>query len=73
MSFDSVVQAIKDDPELATQLQSASTPAERAAILDARGIDKPNANSQFPEMADTAGGATTTDITAGASATAAAA
>jgi hypothetical protein len=74
MSFDAVVQAIKDKPELASELQAASTPAARAAILDAHGIEKPHANSQFPEMADTAGGqGTTTDGTSGASATAAAA
>jgi len=73
MSFDSVVQAIKEDPALATELKSASTPADRAAILEARGIEKPTASSKFPEMDDTAGGATTTDITSGASATAAAA
>lgn len=74
MSFDAVVIAIKEDPSLAAELNAAKTPAERAAILDARGIEKPHANSEFPEMDDTAGGtSTTTDITAGASATAAAA
>lgn len=74
MSFDAVVTAIKENPELAAELNAATTPAARAAILDAHGIEKPHANSQFPEMDDTAGGTSTaTDITSGASATAAAA
>ncbi len=73
MSFDSVRQAVQDDPALVAELTAASTPAERAAILEARGIEKPNPNSKFPEMDDTAGGGDTTDSIAAANATAAAA
>lgn len=75
MSFDAVTAALKADPELAKEVMAASTPAERAAILEARGIEKPHPQSKFPEMADTAGGnqGTTTDIGQGAAATAAAA
>lgn len=73
MSFDSVRQAVQDDPELVKELTAAKTPAARAAILEAHGIEKPNPNSQFPDMADTAGGGDTTDSIAAANATAAAA
>lgn len=73
MSFDPVIQAIKDDPALAAELQAAPTPAARAAILDARGIQRPTMDSQFPEMDDTAGAGTTTDVIAAANATAMAA
>lgn len=72
MSFDAVVQAIKDDPALAAELQAAKTPAERAAVLDARGIARPTSESTFPEMTDVSGGSGsgTVDTTAVASATA---
>lgn len=73
MSFDSVKQAIADDPTLVAELQAATTPAERAAVLEARGIEKPNPDSKFPEMGDVAGGGDTTDSIAAANATAAAA
>ncbi len=69
MSFDGVIQAIKDNPALAGELRAASTPAERAAVLDLHGIEKPTVNSKFPEMDDTAGGgATETAIVAGSAA-----
>lgn len=69
MSFDAVMEAIKADPSLADELKAAKTPRERADILDARGIEKPHADSEFPEMADVAGGqGTTTDVTSAASA-----
>lgn len=56
MSFDPVLEAIKADPSLGLELQAAKTPRERAAILDSRGIAKPHADSEFPEMADVSGG-----------------
>ena len=44
------MQAVKDNPELLEELKAAKTPKERAAILDAHGIEKPHAESEFPEM-----------------------
>lgn len=73
MSFDAVIDAIKNDPELAKELQAAGTPAERAAILDAHGIEKPHSQSQFPDMASVSGAGTATDVTSAANAGAAAA
>ena len=76
MSFDPVMNAIKSDPELLNELKAAKTPKERAAILDAHGIEKPHADSEFPEMAGAGGGSspqTATDIMIGASAVGAAA
>ena len=62
MSFDPVMNAIKDNPELLDELRAATTPRERAAILDAHGIEKPHADSEFPEMMG-AGGSGTSSIT----------
>ncbi|MBU3674590.1 MAG: Nif11 family protein [Solirubrobacteraceae bacterium] len=61
MSFEPVMQAVKDNPELLEELKAAKTPKERAAILDAHGIEKPHAESEFPEMrgAGGSGGGTT--------------
>lgn len=75
MSFDVVVQAIKDNPALAAELNAAKTPAERAAVLDAHGIARPTPESTFPEMTDVSGGSgsMTQDTTASASASAASA
>ncbi|MFN8125070.1 MAG: hypothetical protein U0R64_00955 [Candidatus Nanopelagicales bacterium] len=74
MSIDAVTQALKDDPALLQEVMAAGTPAERAAILKARGIAQPDAHSQFPDMADTAGGSegTMTETGQAAAATAAA-
>ncbi len=60
MSFDPLIQALKDNPALAEELRNAKTPRERHAILDAHGIEKPNLDSQFPEAS---GGAFTTPPT----------
>ncbi len=49
MSFDPLIQALKDNPALAEELRNAKTPRERDAILDAHGIEKPGPDSQFPE------------------------
>ena len=49
MSFDPLIQALKDNPALAEELRNAKTPRERHAILDAHGIEKPSLDSQFPE------------------------
>ncbi len=48
MSFDPLIQALKENPALAEELRSAKTPRERDAILDAHGIEKPTLDSQFP-------------------------
>ncbi len=50
MSFDPLMKALKDNPALAEELRNAKTPRERYAILDAHGIEKPNLDSQFPEV-----------------------
>ena len=62
MSFEPVMQAVKDNPELLEELKAAKTPKERAAILDAHGIEKPHADSEFPEMMG-AGGSGTSSLT----------
>jgi|FLOH01.1.fsa_nt_gi hypothetical protein len=49
MSFDPLIQALKENPALVEELRNAKTPRERHAILDAHGIEKPNLDSQFPE------------------------
>ena len=49
MSFDPLVEALKDNPALAEELGNAKTPRERDAILDAHGIEKPGPDSDFPE------------------------
>ena len=49
MSFDPLMEALKENPALAEELKNAKTPRERHAILDAHGIEKPNLDSQFPE------------------------
>ena len=51
MSFDPLMKAIKENPALTEELKNAKTPRERHAILDAHGIEKPNLDSQFPEVA----------------------
>lgn len=43
------MQALRDDPELLEELRAANTPEARDAILDARGIEKPGPDSEFPE------------------------
>ncbi|MBU3674588.1 MAG: hypothetical protein FGM34_05995 [Solirubrobacteraceae bacterium] len=66
MSFEPVMQAVKDNPELLDELKAAKTPKERAAILDAHGIEKPHSESEFASMPEVAGGksSTTSDIAA---------
>ena len=41
MSFDPLIQAMQDNPELVEELNAAKTPRERDAVLDAHGIEKP--------------------------------
>lgn len=75
MSFDVVVDAMKNDPELTKKVLAANTPAERAAVLDAHGVPRPTPDAQLPDMISTAGGheSTTTEVCQGAAATGAAA
>jgi len=54
MSFDPVMNAVKDNPALLDELKAAKTPKERAQILDAHGIEKPHDGS---ELSSVAGGA----------------
>ncbi len=49
MSFDPLIEALKENPALAEELINAKTPRERHVILDAHGIEKPDLESQFPE------------------------
>lgn len=49
MSFDPLIKALEDNPALAEELGNAKTPRERDAILEAHGIEKPGADSEFPE------------------------
>ena len=50
MSFDSVMEASKENPALAEELKNAKAPEERAAILTANGIEIPTDDSKFHEM-----------------------
>jgi len=50
MSFESLIQGLKDNPALADELKAAATPAERAAILDAHGIEQPAPDAELPEV-----------------------
>jgi hypothetical protein len=50
MSFDPLSKALEENPALAEELRKAKSPRERHAILDAHGIEKPNLDSQFPEV-----------------------
>ncbi|MEI7625807.1 MAG: Nif11-like leader peptide family natural product precursor [Actinomycetota bacterium] len=70
MSFESVVNAVNENPALLDELKAANTPKERAAILDAHGIAKPHADSEFTTMPEVAGGksSTTSDVVAGSAA-----
>ncbi len=56
MSFDPLIQALKENPALVEELRNAKTPRERHAILDAHGIEKPGLDSQFPEASGGGGG-----------------
>jgi len=51
MSFDPMIQAMQDNPELVEELNAAKTPRERDAVLDAHGIEKPTMDSEFPDPA----------------------
>ena len=51
MSFDPLMNAIKDNPALLDELKAAKTPRDRHAILDAHGIEKPDLDSQYPWVA----------------------
>ena len=51
MSFDPLIQAMQDNPELVEELNAAKTPRERDAVLDAHGIEKPTMDSEFPDPA----------------------
>ncbi len=50
MSFEPLIQGLKDNPALADELKAAATPAERAAILDAHGIEQPAPDAELPEV-----------------------
>jgi len=70
MSYDAMLDAMKNDPALAQQLHDAKTVAERQGILEARGIATPNLNSPLPSkddiksMSEVAGGSTYFNATA---------
>lgn len=70
MSYDAMLEAMKNDPALAQQLHDAKTVAERSAILEANGISKPNLDSPLPSkdeiksMSEVAGGSTYFNCTA---------
>ena len=70
MSFEPVMNAVKDNPELLNELKAAKTPKERAAVLEAHGIEQPHADSEFTSMPEVAGGksSTTSDVVAGSAA-----
>jgi len=65
MSFEPLMQALKENPALREELKAAKTPRERHAILDAHGIEKPTLDSQFPNVAGGSGTNTGTFWTAG--------
>jgi len=50
MSFDPLIKALEENPALAEELGNAKTPRELDAILDAHGIEKPDSDSQFPDV-----------------------
>lgn len=70
MSYDAMLEAMKNDPALAQQLHDAPTVAAREAILEQNGIAKPNMNSTLPSrdqiksMSEVAGGSTYFNMTA---------
>lgn len=70
MSYDAMLDAMKNDPALAKELHDAPTVAARQAILEKNGIAKPNLNSPLPRqekikaMSDVAGGSTYFNMTA---------
>jgi len=70
MSYDAMLDAMKNDPALAQQLHDATTVAERQSILEAKGIATPNLNSPLPSkddiksMSEVAGGSTYFNATA---------
>lgn len=70
MSYDAMLDAMKNDPALAQQLHDASSVSERQAILEARGISTPNMDSPLPSkddvksMSEVAGGSTYFNVTA---------
>ena len=50
MSFDPLIKALEENPALAEELGNAKTPRDLDAILDAHGIEKPDSDSQFPDV-----------------------
>lgn len=56
MSFDDAITAIRNDPELAKELNAATTPNQRAAILQDRGIALPHGESDLSVFDDVVGG-----------------
>lgn len=74
MSYDAMLEAMKNDPALAQRLHDAGTVAERAQILKEAGIAAPTMDSPLPSkdqlqsMSDVAGGDTYFNATACAAA-----
>ena len=57
-TFTAVAKALNDNPELATKVMSAATPAERAEILKAAGVTVPthaDVNSHHASLSDVSG------------------
>jgi hypothetical protein len=49
MSFEPLLEALRENPDLVGELLSGKTPRERHAILDAHGIEKPTLDSELPD------------------------
>ena len=62
-TFTAAVKALNDNPELATKVMSAGTPAERAEILKSAGVAVPthaDVNSYHASLSDVSGAGNTT-------------
>jgi hypothetical protein len=69
MSYNDILEAMKNDPALAQQLHDAPSEAARAALLGAKGIAVPAPGSPLPgkdeikSMSEVAGGSTYFNLT----------
>ena len=74
MSYDAMLEAMKNDPALAQRLHDATTVAERSQIIADAGIAQPTLDSELPSqdqirsMSEVAGGSTYFNMTACAAA-----
>jgi hypothetical protein len=72
-TFTAAAKALNDNPELATKVMSAGTPAERAEILKSAGVAVPthaDVNSYHASLSDVSGAGNTTNIATGVNAAA---